>query len=305
MFLILVACFATALGAGFWFDNAIAHSVYQYWWVWLVLGYIVFCWQLPKTSHRSINRMLIATVSAAILLLVIWYFDDVMTIYVTGIVYLTAWGVGCYSTSSRDGQFSTLNRPVTVLVTIALIVLPISINRILVKLPNLSAGTTIALQESESSKPDLDAIFYNRINDKFEIEVYLGSQIYFQQPHETPKLKIETTIPKVVVRLLSVSYQHRFAYLDLPLFELTEDDLLRLELTSDGVSVEIVRDRIFLLLSGFQVNEPVWLKLPHMESHEINLANQGLIVFFRVLIWLVICFGIAIWLPKPARGGLR
>ncbi len=289
------------IGASFWFDNAITHPILQFWWLLLVAAYVACCLTLPESVHRFISRIQIAVVSAVFVLTSIWVFDDIMTIYFSGVILLVSWGLGAYAATANGLQTDALNRTVMVLVSVALVILPVSVNRILVKLPNLSAGTSITLYESEGITPNLDDRFYNRMNDKLEIEVYLGSQIYFEQPHEAPKLKIETSIAKVVVRLLSISYQHRLAYMDLPLLELTGEELLQVKLSERGGTVDMEMDRIFLLLSGFKVGEPVWLTLPSLESIELDTMNRLLIGFFRLLLWLVICFATSVWLPRAHK----
>jgi len=298
VFSALVAIFTVALGAGFWFDNAITHSYLQFWWVPLVAAYVLLCTQLPTTVHRVLSPATIASTAAILVLLSIWVFDDVLTVYLTGAIYLIAWGVAVYAANPGMIQSTSHNRTLVALIILTLVILPISVNRIQITLPNLSAGTTITLHESVEVTPDLDARFHNRLNDKFEIEAYLGSQIYFQQPHDAPMLEIETSLNKVVVRLMTISYQHRLAYLDLPLFELRGDDLLKIEVTEEGARVNAERDRAFLLLTGFEPGKPVWLQLPHMQHHDIALSNHALIVLYRVLLWLIICFAISVWLPR-------
>ncbi len=299
MFNILVAFFAAALGVGFWLDNAILHPILQFWWLLLVAAFLLLCIQLPESRHRFIQPPLIVATTGVLALLSIWLLDDVMTIYVVGAIFVTAAGVGNYTATYPGTGFNqVIDKPLMILIAITLVILPVSVNRILVKLPNLSAGTSITLLENKEAIADLDARFYNRINDKLEIEVYLGSQFYIDQPHEVPLLKIETGINKVVVRLLSISYEHRLAYVDLPLFELKEERLLDLQLVSDSAPVEMEIDRIFLLMSGFKVGDPVLLQLPHMDSHEVSLGNRLLIVVFRLLLWAIVCFSVVVWFPR-------
>jgi len=298
VFNILVAFFAAVLGVGFWLDNAILHPILQFWWLFLVAAYLLLCVQLPESRHRFILPSLIVTTTAALTLLSIWLLDDVMTIYVVGAVFLIASGVGNYAAAYPGTAVNqVVNRPLVILIALTLVILPVSVNRILVKLPNLSAGTTLTLLENRNAVANLDARFYNRINDKLEIEVYLGSQFYVDQPHELPQLKIETGINKVVVRLLSISYEHRLAYVDLPLFELKEEGLLTLAPTDESAPIEMALDRIFLLMTGFKVGDPILLQLPDMGDQEVSLGNRALIVLFRLLLWGMICFAITVWLP--------
>jgi len=293
VFNILVAFFAAVLGVGFWLDNAILHPILQFWWLFLVAAYLLLCVQLPESRHRFILPSLIVTTTAALTLLSIWLLDDVMTIYVVGAVFLIASGVGNYAAAYPGTAVNqVVNRPLVILIALTLVILPVSVNRILVKLPNLSAGTTLTLLENRNAVANLDARFYNRINDKLEIEVYLGSQFYVDQPHELPQLKIETGINKVVVRLLSISYEHRLAYVDLPLFELKEEGLLTLAPTDESAPIEMALDRIFLLMTGFKVGDPILLQLPDMGDQEVSLGNRALIVLFRLLLWGMICFAL-------------
>ena len=298
MYPVLIAILATVIGIGFWIDNEITHPIMQFWWLALPLACLVSYRTLPEYGVTWIGRTSVAIISALLIILCLVALDDLMVIYLVGVICLVTCCTSDYMVGESSDRGNASVVAVVIAVLLTLLVLPVSVNRILVKLPNLSAGTTLTLSESRDQLPKLDARFYNSINDHLEIETYLGSQYYLGQDYQPPLLRIDTTIKKVVIRLLSISYQHRLAYVDLPLFEIEDEDFSRVEIAENSGPARLGKDRIYLLVDKMVPGESVWLQLPGIEGLKISLLDRALVVIFRWLFWGMLVLAILVWAPR-------
>ena len=300
MYLFLVLLSAIALSAGFWLDNPILHPVLRWWWVFLVAAFIVVSLQSPLRSQPPAHRNLIVLCCAGSMMAFILFTSSTMLIYLAGTILLLAWIVATRLNRTVANVAQGSPWLLIVLIAIALGLLPIAINRVQVRLPNLSAGTLLTLYQSSDDSPLLDAQFYNRINDHQEIVASLGTEILFQQPHDAPLLQIQILRPKIVVRLVSIEYETRLAYYRLPLFRLTGERLLQLQVAEQSAPFNMQMDHGRLLIDQLSTSHPAMIQLPHMDDHSIPYSSRAVVVGARILLWLMICFGLMKW----ARSGL-
>lgn len=232
------------------------------------------------------------------MLLSILIFDDVITLYLCGAILLFGSLAVLYLLNTPDGRSIRPHLGVAALIAIGLLILPIAVNRVVVKLPNLSAGTYLTLHAFGDSKPGLSAQFFNRVDDHHELTVNLGTQLYFQQSHDAPRLRVDILRDKIVVRILSIRYDTRLAYVYLPLFEISGDSLSALEAADMNASFRLKMEPGRLLIDRLDVTTPVWIQLPHMEKHVMTTGQTAAVLSARLLLWILICFGLISWAPR-------
>jgi hypothetical protein len=301
VYIFLTALSTLVLCVGLWLDNEILSPVLRFWWLAIVAGYLAVCLLPPMTRLRVRWKLPMMVTGGVVILGIIVLFDDTLTIYLTGVVLLFILLFAEYLDIDTEAGKSSSSISLVALVAFALLILPVAINRVVVKLPNLSADTYLTVYSTLNEQPDVNAVFSNLIDDHLELTVGLGTQFYFQQPHEAPLLKIEILREGIVVRILSISYQSRIAYLSLPLFHIEGDALERLVISSKGNRFNMEMEGNRLLVNQLELTTPVWIQLPHMDSHKISLKNHALAVLVRWLVWLIICFALIKWCPENRR----
>jgi len=281
----------------FLFDNTIVGPIGWLWWIPLVIGYI---WLCAKTSVLRLPphwRSIVAFGCGFVMMLTALIYDDILKIYLCGVIILFGFLAARYLDPDSDISSSRFQITVMVLVTISLLVLPVSINRVVVKLPNLSAGTYLTLYDSSEKNTDLSAQFFNRIDDHHELTVSLGSHWYFQQPHQAPRLRIDILRENIVVRILLIRYDARLAFLYLPLFEISGDSLSVLETVENSAPYRLQMEQNNLLIDRLEPDRPAWIQLPHMDDHTLSIWDHAKILLVRFLLWLMVCFGMISWAP--------
>jgi hypothetical protein len=281
----------------FLIDSSIIGFVGWLWWIPLVIGYIWLCVKSPVVHLSPHWRFIVAFGCGVMMMLIALVYDDILTIYLCGVTILFGFLAARYLDPDSVISSSRFQITVMVLVTISLLILPVSINRVIVKLPNLSAGTYLTLYDSIKKDADLSAQFFNRIDDHHELTVSLGSQWYFQQPHQAPRLRIDILREKIVVRILSIRYDARLAFLHLPLFEISGDSLSVLEAVEPGAPYRLQMEQNNLLVDRLEPGKPAWIQLPHMDDHTLSVWDHAKVLLVRALLWLMVCFGMISWAP--------
>ena len=300
-YFVTIVLISLLLLIGYWLDNEILSPIFRLWWLPLIAAYVGLSVRAKQSDLSKLWKYLIAGGSGCLMLLTLFLFDDILTIYLSGGVVLFCHLTIEYLCNDTSPARDRSMLVTIVLVAISLTILPVSVNRVVVTLPNLSAGTYLTLHESEEDVADLSAQFFNRIDDHHELTVSLGSQWYFQQPHQAPRLRIDILRDKIVVRLISIRYDTRLAFLHLPLFEISGDSLKSLEAIDGDASIRLHMERDKLLIDRLETDKPAWIQLPHMENHTLSSANYFLIWLVRLTLWLLICFGLISWSPTATR----
>lgn len=270
----------------------------RFWWVTVVAAYGLLCLGSPILRLHSRWQFLISATCGSLMLLSLLIFDDVITLYLCGAILLFGSLAALYLLNTPVGRSIRPHLGVVALIAVGLLILPIAVNRVVVKLPNLSAGTYLTLHASGDSKPGLSAQFFNRIDDHHELTVNLGTQLYFQQSHDAPQLRVDILRDKIVVRILSIRYDTRLAYVYLPLFEISGDSLSALEEADMNASFGLKMEPGRLLIDRLDVATPAWIQLPHMEIHAMTTGQTAAALSARLLLWLFICIGLISWAPR-------
>lgn len=301
IYFVTIVLISILLLIGFWLDNEIDSPIFRFWWLPLIAAYIGLCVRPQLASMPIIWGFLLGAGSGCMILVILVAFDDTLTVFLSGVVILFCHLALEYlgdNASSAPARFKFLT---LVLVAISLLILPISVNRVVVILPNLSAGTYLKLHGPEEELADLSAQFFNRIDYHHELTVSLGSQWYFQHPHQAPRLRIDILRDKIVVRIISIRYDTRLAFLHLPLFEISGQSLMLLQAVDKGAPIRLRMEGDNLLIDRLTTDTPGWIQLPHMENHTLSSENHFLILLVRLAVWLLVCFGLIGWSPAAPR----
>lgn len=276
----------------FLLDNSIDGPVAWIWLVPIVIGYTLFCFGASVAAISNPWRLFFVIASGLLMSLVVLIFNDTLTIYLCGVILLSFHLAAVYS---RKGGLLTSNRfelIVILLVATSLLLLPVAINRVVVKLPNLSAGTYLTLYNDGDKSAGPGRQFFNRIDNHHELNVSLGSQLYFQQPHEPPRLRIDILRDKIVVRILSIRYDTRLAFLHLPLFNISGNSLESLKPVGVDATYRLQMEQNNLLIDHLDTVSPAWVQLPHMDHHTVSIRDHVKVMLARLLVWLIVCFGL-------------
>ena len=289
----------------FFVDNSISGPLGWLWWIPLLIGYIWLCFGASFAAISNPWRTGFAVVAGLLMFLIVLIYEDTLTIYLCGAILLFFHLAARYFT--KDGPITSgrYQSAMILLVVISLLFLPVSVNRVVVKLPNLSAGTYLTLYNYGDKRAGPGRQFFNRIDNHHELNVSLGSQLYFQQPHEPPRLRIDIIRDKIVVRILSIRYDTRLAFLYLPLFEISGDSLSVLESVDASAPYRLTMEQNNLLIDRLETENPAWIQLPHMVHHTLSIEDHVKVLLTRLLVWLIVCFGLIRWAPIAPTANSR
>ena len=299
MIRILAIILALLQAAFFYSENEIQHAVYQFWWLPIVVIYLAFALKWLQNEQGNRLAAIVIVIAAGLLPVILgWLFHDTMTTYLSGAWFLILAAIYFYLHSTERAEAVKYYRLTGALITISLILLPISINRISVKLPNLSADSYFAVYQSVDKKPIQSAHYFQRIDDHEDLKFYLVTQVYFEQPHEPPLLQLKIGREHIRILIQEIRYEYAVGFFKLSLFKMIggELDQIKLAPESDPARFE-VPPRIGAIIDQFKVGDTVWLQLPHMAEHEIELQQQAAVRVVRFLFWLLIWGAIIVWRP--------
>ncbi len=292
MYFLLVIVIAAALGAGSNLDNDIPDGVGAWWWIamvaaWLGLGF-------SAAMRDSEWRTPIVLGSGLVMGLAIWLTDATMTTFISGVALLFALLLARWSGggTSRGTAYVVWG-----FVALALVLMPVAMNSITLKLPNLSGGTYLTLYSQPDEKPLWDGRYYNRLDNHNEVYAGLGIQTWLGYPHDAPLLRIDILREGIVLRIISVTYEARLGFLDLTLMKLEGEDLMQLESSDLSPSIQRQMRRNMLLIDQIPFEEPGWIRLPPLDETNIPWQSHAMAIAVRLLFWLILALGLFYWSP--------
>ena len=227
------------------------------------------------------------------------FYDATMTTYLSGSVMLLMGLFGRRLGGESRGKTTFI---LAGAVALSLVWMPVPLNRVTVGLPNLSAGTYLTLQTTPDQEPLPDGRFFNRLDNHQELIVGLGTQIWVDYPHEPPLLRVDILREKIVIRILSIRYESRIAYLDLPMGSIEGEALMQLKDSGLGEPFGKQMEKGRLLIDGLSVEGPAWIQLPDPSGLPISMAERTMVVLVRLLVWLIVAAGILLWSPFLMAG---
>lgn len=283
-----------------WLENKILHGAISYWWLLLVAAYLITALDVSLRNLQHRDRLLLAGAGVCIVAFVV-LFGQLLTVYLSATlliaISLSAW----HRESGQGRKFTRVILLALVCLAVALLVLPTTVNRVEIRLPNLSAGTTFTLLNPSDQRDFLDAQFVNRKDDHSELKVYLGTEIVPGSGGAAPRLRIAIERARIVVRILSVRYQSHIAFFDVTTGEWSGRDLTRLiELNPDSpASLEMEGER--LLISNLTVDTPLTLVFPGTDRYRFPGKVWFLSMLIRLLLLGLIGYAAVVWAPRAGR----
>ncbi len=299
MFAALAIGSAAIQAVVFYNDSVINHPVLQFWWLLIIAIFLLFVFQPAiKNNANSIRGKLIIGFAGLIPALIVWLFNDLLTLYLCGawfLLLLANLNYLCPATVSNK----KLLAKVTILIGIALLILPISINRISILLPNLSGGSHFAVFTSMDEKPPRSAYFYRRLASRNALKIYLNTQVYFNQDHQAPLLRLSIDREHIVIAIQNIIYEHAMGFMKFSLQKFNEGNLGGLTLTPNSDKVYLTNpDGYGVVVQGMKIGEEAWIQLPHMDNHQFPTRDQMIIYAVRLFFWALIWLGIWSWRPR-------
>lgn len=302
MYVLLVILFAAAGSVAFWMDSQISHSPLQFWWLAIVAAYLLNCLDIALRDLGPRVRLLLAACSGLLILVCIHLFDDLLTAYLCATALVVSNLAGWHLETVQGAKQNRVTSVVLAMLVIALVLLPLSINRVEVRLPNLSAGTSLTLVTDSDERPSLDAEFVNRTDDHLPLTTYLGTQIYPGEGQSAPRLRIDIIRDFIVVRIISIRFQSHIGFIDTTLFGA---ELERLIETNKDAGYAMEMEGESLLITGLEVGQPAMIQLPAVDTYRFSLKERILSTVIRLLLLALIWYAVLAWAPRHRSGETR
>ena len=296
MYIVLVFVLGAAFCAGWYLDNEIPGGFGAFWWLGLVVAWFIVV--LSPALRQARYRVLMVSVAAIVLGIIILFYDATMGTYLSGVVLLLMLLLARHLGGGAGGRAPTW---AALAIALSLTWMPIPLNQVTIKLPNLSAGTYLSLYATPDREPLQDGRFFNRLDDHQELLVGLGTQIWLDYPFPAPLLRVDILREKIVIRIMAISYESRIAYLDLPLLSVEGEALMGLKDSGLGAAFGTQMEKGRLMIDRLQVDNPAWIELPDLDNQQVSLKNRIVVILVRVLVWLIVAAGLLLWSPFLMR----
>jgi hypothetical protein len=236
-------------------------------------------------------------VSGLAALVFILLFNDTTSAYLFGawmLIGLVAWH---YFFAVAGTSYKSLIL-VSVVSALALLLLPVGVNRITLKLPSLSGQTHFSLHQEIDDAPVASAHYYQRIVEYEELEIHLASQYYPMQADNAPWLQIRDDQEGVIFVIQDVIYEHVLGLFILSLHKIDETgmDSLVLDPASDPVTF-FYPNNGGTRIEDLKIGGRAWIKLPAIPDDTIGAREIAIVLVVRLLFWLLICLTIIGWRP--------
>ncbi|MEM7194973.1 MAG: hypothetical protein AAF402_08485 [Pseudomonadota bacterium] len=302
--LLLTGIIVALQACWFLFESTVSVALFSWWWIPQVAAFALVGWLVSKSTAVSVTVKLIAIFCLGVAVLLIqWVFYDTMTLFLSGALILGFLVIAKHWIANDITAIRCFQLTVA-LISVSLVVLPVSINRITVKLPSLSADTRLELQAGVEAKPVQSGRHYQHVDSPGELKIYLSTQIYFQQPHDPPVLKVSIERERIVVVLQDIYYEYAVGFLKLSLRKIFGADLQSIKPAQGSDDFQMVIPPTGgLKLEQFKVGDSILLQLPNMADHKLSWKDRLIVPVGRLAFWLFAAFLIWHWRPQRPHGG--
>ena len=244
-----------------------------------------------------------AIVSGLAALVFILLFNDTTSAYLFGawmLIGLVAWHY-FFAVAGTSHKSLIL---VSVVSALALLLLPVGVNRITLKLPSLSGQTHFSLHQEIDDAPVASAHYYQRIVEYEELEIHLASQYYPMQADNAPWLQIRDDQEGVIFVIQDVIYEHVLGLFTLSLHKVDEFGMnsLVLDPASDPVTFFYPHNG-GTRIEDLKIGGQAWIKMPAIPDSAIGTRETTLVLGVRLLFWILISLTIIGW--RPVRVQVR
>ena len=290
------------VGALFHWDNALDTSLLQFWWLPLLAAFFFFarCISNTGTHNLKASRVYIVAgfVVAAASIVLLNPFD---TILLTGGWLLVSYAIWQYrSQSSPDSSRLTLK--ISVLISLSLVLLPISVNRVSIVLPSLSGQTHFTLVSEPDDRTIPGAHHYQSLVSYGEQRIRLSANNYFAHQSSPMLLQLSNDQDGVRFVIQDIIYEHAIGLFKLSIRKIRDDALLAVTLHPDSDPVNMTRPSPSgIMLTELAIDDKLWLMLPPLPPDAVSTSQHAGIIGARLLFWMILVWTITALSPVSRR----
>jgi hypothetical protein len=289
------------LAVAFYTDTAISHPFLQFWWLPLLAGFWFSMTRINRSSTAPLLPKIIVTIGSGLSgLAFILLFNDTATAFLFFSWLLVALAGWFYTYPTRDNERKSM-LVVSLVAALALLLLPVGVNRVTLQLPSLSGQTHFSLHQETGGSPISSAHYYQRIANHEEQIIHLASQYYPPGSKNAPLLEIRDDQEDVGFVIQDVFYEHVLGLFKLSLYKIGEANMssLVLDPASDPVTFSYPENG-GTRIEDVRIGDQVWIALPGIPADAIGPKETTIVLLVRILFWLLIGLTVTLWRPIRA-----
>ena len=192
------------------------------------------------------------------------------------------------------------------LVSAALLLQPVDINRISIKLPSLSPQAHFTIYQDTKDTPVLSSHYYQRPRSDKEIEIPLSAEYQPTPNQSAPLLKITSDQDRIIYVLQDVQYSHALGLFKKTLLKVGEANMSNLKPLPSSDTADVSYPEIGgMRIENLWQNESIWIQLPQMPQTGISLKDKATIKAVRLLLWFFIFWVAVSWRPRNVMENIQ
>ena len=201
----------------------------------------------------------------------------------------------CRSTENSKKPFLIIGA----LVSLSLLLLPVGINMVSVKLPDLSGMTHFTIYNDLDDHPIPAAHFYqSRVN--FEEQwINLSSKYFPEKNTAAPLLELRNDQEGVKFFIENIKYRHSLGLFDKTLYDINARNIQKITPHPASDTTIITHPKLGgIIIEGLAIDNKIWLQLPRIPEGSISTSDKATIITMRLLFWLLVIAAVAVWRPR-------
>lgn len=298
----LPAAFAIIIALTFIFGRSHNGLLEFIWWLPLVASLFVLQLRIAsETKLSNFTKQTLILSSGFISWLSVVVFNHTGTVFFIGGWLLILYYYVVFMSGNEPNK--TTSQLLFGLVALALLLLPVDINRISIKLPSLSPLAYFSIHQVQGDQPILSSHYYQRLPSYEEMEVLLSAKYHPRNSSSAPLLKITSDQDGIVYVLQDIQYRHTLGLFKKTFFSVGEKNMSNLTVLPDSDPADIDYPEIGgMRIVNLWENETMWIQLPAMQDGALSFKDQSMVRLVRLLIWLFAFWVISSWRPGRILG---
>ena len=289
------------LAVAFHFDNNINHTIFRFWWIPIIAGFVYLQIRIVNDIACSAkSKQIFNGVSIIAVLLFVLLFNETATLFLCGIWMLITTATKLYLCRSAENSkkpFLTIGA----LISLSLLLLPVGVNMVSVKLPDLSGMTHFTIYNDFDDHPISAAHFYQRQVNFEEQWVNLSSTYFPEKNTDTLLLELRNDQDGVKFFIENIKYRHSLGLFDKTLYDIGAKNMHKITPHPASDATTITRPELGgIIVEDLAIDNRIWLQLPGISENSISNSDKIIIITMRLLFWLLVMTAVAVWRPRQS-----
>ena len=186
-------------------------------------------------------------------------------------------------------------------IALALLFVPVPINRVVLSLPKVGVPTHFALFAKSDTPPKANSMYKQHMHKLSPLTIELNTGSHPILPGaETPWLRLMVSRDSKI-SVEQILYKSQIAGFSIDVKKLRHQQLHQLKLSPLSDDVQLSKTNTGIEVDQIAYGEKAWIKLPSLNTGDIGKRDQMVIISIRLALWIFLCFAFLLWKPEIDR----